>query len=151
MTREEILKMEAGREMDILIAVEIMKWREVFDELKNPYWETDFHYNHDESQSLFRVSRTPGTPGKNWETDKNDWVERWSPSTDISAAWEVVEKMIGDGYNFSAAQSAANGHHPHAIFTNAKDEEDRDNEWQFEDTFPLAICRAALLAVMETE
>lgn len=116
MTREEILNMPAGREMDVLIAEKLNLFLDIKESTQGDYF-------HEDKALYFRPF-----------------------STDIAAAWEVVEKMIRDGHNFVASQSSEKGRRPHVIFTNAKDEEDR-NEWQYEDSFPLAICRAALLAV----
>jgi hypothetical protein len=97
MTREEILNMPAGREMDALIAEKVI----------DP-----------------------------------DWVKlkNLCPhySTDIAAAWELVEKMKyftlyrGDGY----WECEYSGQYLESIDA---------------ETAPLAICRAALLAVIESD
>jgi hypothetical protein len=58
-------------------------------------------------------------------------------STDISAAWEVVEKMQGDFWKLEFI-----GGSYRARFINSK-----LHQWEL--TAPLAICRAALLTVLE--
>jgi hypothetical protein len=115
MTREEILSMEAGRELDALVAVEVMGW----------------HNDHE-------------VPYYDWVQESNEVIhisKRWSPSSDIGAAWEVVEKMIANGwwntdigFGSGIVVSFDDGSTTHQAKA---------------DTAPLAICRAALLAVME--
>lgn len=55
-------------------------------------------------------------------------------SSDITAAWEVVEKMEGEWFNLSAASPKG----WYAAFGSP------DNESTYGDTAPLAICLAAL-------
>jgi len=67
--------------------------------------------------------------------------EGWSPSTSISAAWEVVEKIRSCGYGFSMSDySPSTGWH--ATFHDKAARLDGEDG----DTVPLAICRAALKA-----
>jgi hypothetical protein len=104
MTRDEILKMEAGREMDALVAEKIF----------NGQW---LYKNIPENLPKFSAS--------------------------ISAAWEVVERLIK--------------HNPLSL--DYLVDENNVLGWQanfrmgynvaFAPTAPLAICRAALLAVMK--
>jgi hypothetical protein len=113
MTRDEILSMEAGREMDALVA------RELFGGIKE-YWDYGFT------------------------------VPNYSVS--IGAAWEVVEKMHERGYYFCCAR---NGKGATDASGNLDDSWYVDTgciiELENQPTLPLAICRAALLAVMEDE
>lgn len=117
MTRDEILKMGAGREMDALVAEKVMGWSV---EEATGYWLDDEQYIAYSSPLDF--------------------------STSIDDAWKVVEKMqdidlyilIADGY-----------HHVgwHIELCNKFGEtlaNIRDCE-----TVSLAICRAALLVVMD--
>lgn len=114
MTREEILKMEAGPEMDRLVAEKVMRF--VFEDL--PLTDED--------------KPEPRT----------FWIGPPMPySTNIKAAWMVVEKMHDSGWFFSITR-----------YSNCTD------PWNAEfgsvlprvhaPTAPLAICRAALLAVL---
>jgi hypothetical protein len=122
MTRDEILKMEAGREMDALI-----------------HW-------------LFFI------------TNKDDGYSHWKENTqliiyyysiDIAAAWKVVEKVTDvdsetnkfriDKLEWAGPWQAMFVDEYYNI-TNGKEGKCFD---VIADTAPLAICRAALLAVME--
>jgi hypothetical protein len=88
--------------------------------------------------------------------NQEDYAERWKDgkivirhlphySTDIKAAWEVVEKFHKDGYdpcvNFGSTFHVDEWH---ACFYKGGHYYDA-----YADTAPLAICRAALLAVSE--
>lgn len=65
MTRDEILNMPAGREINRLVAKEVMKW------------------SHDPEVPYYDVVKEDGTI--------EHVTIRWAPSEDIYAAWEVVE------------------------------------------------------------
>lgn len=108
LTRESILAMEAGSELDELIAVQVM--------------------------------------GR--EDNRTDWGKKvFSPSTDISAAWEVVDQMNGP-YGF--------------LLQRLGDYFDEGEEWEgWEASFggqsdrliqartaPEAICKCALLSTL---
>jgi hypothetical protein len=100
MTRDEILNMPAGREIDSLIAVRVI----------DPEWEKV-------------LSACP------------------KYSTDIAAAWEVVDKMRK---SFWVASLVADTNLWRVTFythTHRKTHE------AINESAPLAICRAALLAV----
>lgn len=106
MTRDEILNMPAGREMDSLVAKYIMKVsdaREVF------FFSTDIYVA--------------------WEVVKKIMSEYWfsinTPCDSRSGMWEVDFMSLRDKSPF--------------------------NYISYGDTAPLAICRAALLAVMEND
>lgn len=66
-------------------------------------------------------------------------LEQWHPSTDIAHAWEVVERVRG-GIGFSIQRCEMLGWL--CWFRSASDNVARA------DTAPLAICRAALLALI---
>lgn len=111
----------AGRELDALVAEKVMGWRRLPD---TPEWGVPPDYT------------TGGALG-------------WRPySTDIAAAWEVVEKLREgwlevnlDCTAFNCANTVrccvtkqGQQHPPFPLYADAK-------------TAPLAICRAALRAV----
>ena len=135
MTREEIQNMSAGREMDALIAEKIFGWS----------WNGNF---------LLPPSDHPASVNHwcaEWDDDgRPHWLPNYS--TDLTTAWEVVEK-IGEwrGFEFLMRRYCMS-----------------EKQWQagwFEDGYDgyetrvsaeselpaLSICRAALLAVMEAE
>lgn len=132
MTRDEILKMEAGDRMNIIIAKTIMKWHS--HAYRDEWLDSDGKY----------MSPISGDMENNG----------WEPSTDMGAAWDVVEKMI------------ANGFIPD-ITTCSFVPERIDMRWECElidinakvyspilglgSTAAVAICRSALLAVMEKD
>jgi len=115
MTRGEILRMEAGPELDRLVAEQIMGWSE---------------------GKHFKV-------GDFGVVKLGEVIDIWSPSSDIAAAWEVVKElydrelgieMYGEKKFPWEAEILIPGGRPVSVQA---------------ETLPLAICRAALLAVME--
>ena len=122
MTKDEILNMEAGREMDALIAEKVMGWD------VHPHRT---HYINRDAKNEHPYFVICGD---------------FEPSTDIAAAWQVVEKM---------SSRKDWDEHPVCIVRNYafKDMwtvELRDYDFDATaETAPLAICRAALLAAME--
>jgi hypothetical protein len=132
MTRDEILNMPAGREMDKLIAIEIFKLPEIeLDDANCPYCGEEMWHGQYRARC----------------TNCNEW--RYSPykeySSEIADAWEVVEKMQGDWWKmeFLTGIHVAEFEKP-----NMKCEDQTYHEAQA-DTMPLAICRAALLTTLE--
>jgi hypothetical protein len=115
MTRD-ILNMPAGREMDELVAERVMGW--TLEEVTDPIMhETFMNYVDTETgRGMYRP-------------------EEWLPSTDIAAAWEVVEKMQG-GLRFELRRI------PSGFWAYFGEEMSAEA-----NTAPLAISRAALLAV----
>jgi len=129
MTRDEILAMEAGRELDALVAVEVMEW-------------TRYPNKH----GLTVMSR-PGAMPHHAQIDQHP-----NFSTDIAATWEVVEYMgpIPFSLRFQPADAWRTGDgevYCHAHWTCWFE----GSVWAEAPTAPLAICRAALLAAMEME
>ena len=122
MNRKEILEMPAGREMDALIAEKVIGWR--IDEL------TAY------SPSGSSCARHP----------KGDWWLNYY-STNMDAAWEIVEKFVSKGYGVHVYR------HGDWNDKNGKRYWQSYMDFRFPivdaDTAPLAICRAALLAVMD--
>ena len=68
--------MEAGRELDALVAEKVMGWHRVHDGLNERWADVNGYGAY--------VNRGDGTPPPGMF---------WSPSTDIAAAWQVVEHM----------------------------------------------------------
>lgn len=128
MNAKEISNMPAGRIMDGLIAEKIFKFGDIqeFD------------------------SELSGRTFSGWIDDKNKSIIRpefWQPSESIESAWEVLQEFGKLGYLWQL-QNQENG---------------RANGYQFAlfigevvhrgyaETAPLAICRAALLAVVPAQ
>jgi hypothetical protein len=114
LTREQIESMPAGREMDALVAQHVMGWRPHFR-------NTAFYVSADHAESL--MGRPLATVGK------------WHPSTDIAAAWEVVDQQQG-GLRFELRRRPDGG-----FWCSFGEEMSAEAE-----SAPLAICRAALLS-----
>lgn len=126
-TREEILNMPAGREMDALIATKVMGWK--VDDL----------------------TATSPTGSSNSRIPHGDeWLEYYS--TDMTTAWLVVEKLMHDGFIWKSNGNEACGNLIYS-FSFAKNDDGYEDYFQTydsgitENNLPLAICRAALLAV----
>ena len=115
MTRDEILNMEAGREMDALIAEKVMGLR------------------------VIRADWEPHNRGIKFDDFGNY-------SQDIAAAWEVVEKLrltITPNHCYPVVKARW------CVDTELKGKNDI---WLVgAETAPLAICKAALLAVIVME
>ena len=122
MTRDEILNMPAGREMDALIE--------------------NIIYKHSPYQDGLGI----------WRVEINDETGRVLPkyTTSIAAAWEVVDEMIkGKGHHFAIQMNESCGNSVgHLSFCEVLDSGEFGirNIVTIENDAPLAICRAALLA-----
>lgn len=114
MTRDEILTMEAGRELDALM------WMALHGQ--EPNILVCRHVDSDYQPHAGYPSGHISPPHY---------------STDIAAAWEVIEKFPG----------ASMRHTGKFWFCDLWQD---DYEYSQAETAPLAICRAALLVVMET-
>ena len=116
--------MEAGREMDALVAEKIFNW---------------IH-----SGRFFLPPSDPPATKDNWaaiyaEKGRPNWLPYYS--TSISAAWEVVEKME----RFQITQ------YPKGKYYAGAGDPDEEG-WEFDaeaPTAPLAICRVALMTMDE--
>jgi len=124
MKKEEILKMEAGRELDILILKTIWGVKKIH------YWEWD----KDKSKPQYIPSNKP------WRTHQIDARSVPSFSNEIYPAFLIVEKLDGC---LHLKQHGKKGIWE-ALFCEAGPEHEASGK-----TAPLAICRAALLAVSE--
>ena len=118
----DIDEMPAGREMDALIAEKVMGW-----EIWNCQWS-------DKKTELLICNAID-----------------FEPSTDIAAAWEVVEKIKDtnmDSYKYGANSFELSRNRPmqpsrlYACRFNSN-----NNGYSYAETASLAICRAALKAV----
>jgi hypothetical protein len=141
MTREEILKLDANPETDALVAVMVMGWQRMS-------WEKAY-------KQIGRKTLTPywHSSDGTWMAlvDDNDDVEcpqnGWHPTVDISASCEVMEKFASQGYGV------------HVYRHGDWNDKDGKRYWQAymdfsypkadADTISLAICRAALLAILD--
>ena len=134
LTREEIMNMKPGRELDALAAEKVMGWRKK----TFPGGGGGFTAWVDENEKVMKLISNSTMSETCYRCDY------FRPSTDIAAAWEVVEKMSEQWPQYQLA----------------KIEDGWSVMWGFDGygwpeatgkTAPEAICKAALLAVMDGE
>ncbi len=147
--------MEAGRELDALIAEKVMGWR-WFRFLNKCYLipprntETGFDPAH--VLSHWDGEGKEGTPDLEWTTLSsypNFRLRHYS--TDIAAAWEVVEKVQANGWTFHVDDVGFNNGIEgkwRVLLTEA--ETGDKHVFADGDTAPHAICLAALKAMSAT-
>jgi hypothetical protein len=134
MTRDEILNMPAGREMDALVS------KIIFESVPCGNWAIQRYY----PEEWIRIDDSCN--------HKNCHPLNFVPlySSNISAAWEVVEKMHSKG-----AEIEVIAHYDGSYFcvmAHAIPDGAGSVDWganAIESNAPLAICRAALLAIIE--
>lgn len=124
-------ELKAGPKLNELVAQKVMKWhrsaKEPWDDFESEYW-----VDEDDCFMAYADNHKEG----------EQWTLCWSPSTDIAAAWTVVEKLRLHVIPFGTNQWAA---------ANRRDEQGWYSDilvWA--DTAPLAICLAAIEIVEAT-
>lgn len=123
MTKDEIMYMPAGRGVDVLIAENVMEWKKV------PSTDDPAGWCWLAPHGSTRASTTESIP-------------RFT--TDISAAWDVVEKLKENGvYVILCVLENDYQCELDKIKVN-----ERAYDSAIAETAPLAICRAALLATL---
>ena len=144
---DNVDKMEAGRELDALVAEKVMGWKWPDDRCPICGWK--YEVSVDKGCVPDNCSLRPAPEIR--ECDKYG-----AYSTDIAAAWKVVEKLVNSGWCVGllfddnghwalatdGTQNVPLGDGPEDIATTFFIEKEL---WC--DTAPLAICRAALKAV----
>jgi|SRR3990167_6605526 len=129
-------EMEAGRELDALVAEKVMGWHLV----------TDYDYTPPEDQWHNAAGFAAVAAGNKLIDGKT--LRGWSPSTDIAAAWDLFVKLAAPPHRFYLSYDAEDGELPASwdVF--------EGSDWFLvasADTAPLAICRAALKALSSQE
>jgi hypothetical protein len=127
MNREQILAMKPGPELNALVAEKVMGWKTNW--LKTDWWE-EINPNTHHHKGL---------------------VKDFNPSEDMSAAWEVVEKMKQKYFCEIAMSETEDGNwHWMARFILVLTEPYTVKTFRVvSPTAPEAICKAALWAVTE--
>ena len=124
MNTPDIDTLPAGPELDALIAEKVMGWE----------WNI----------------RNGQCYAEHWCSNAADCWPEWSPSTDITAAWEVVEKLRNwpnGHYWLSLSQIAGVRGEWRSGFSYGGMAVNHSPKFVVADTAPLAICRAALKAI----
>lgn len=137
----DIENMPAGEELDKLICEKLDGWRWVKNSKNANGWACN---------GLCGENCSKEEEFKKWNQDNkkfNGWVSPSTPhfSTDIAAAWEVVEKVRELG--FDAIVVMHQDRIPYCQFVKPIDEDNIEEYLGTAETAPLAICRAALKAV----
>lgn len=134
MTKDEILNMEAGEQIDTLIAEKVMGWHRVHDEKWRDQWhDSGGRYQHP-------ISRYDG-----YEDQEDFHTICWHPSESILWTWELIEKMP-DNLELKLEQVKLSDSWVAGFYT------PDDVVYQASaNSAELAICRAALLTVLERE
>lgn len=135
MTKEEILNMKPGRELDILIAEKVFGWKRI----EGPHYDYNGPCEYgdvlippemSEDEAFAMMPPKGKVPLWYFVTEKY--------STDISAAWEIIEK-------FPRFEIEKNSEGIWCVLM--------DEKWNrfvgYGETAPEAICKAALLAKMK--
>lgn len=138
-TYSEIEEMEAGPKIDELVAKHVMGWK------KNKYnwWVTP---ELDEKEYIHAAP------------DGNNFID-WHPSTEIKDAWLVVTELSRRGWYFIIQTSnpfdvtfhTVIRDSRHGTFSPEGTEDLSIVECGFSESAPLAICRAALMAIKTLE
>jgi len=144
MTKEEILAMEAGEELDKLVA----------EAMGEPMPE----YIPENALDLQLAGSPIKSPKGNWlclcNYDEGD-IPTWRPlpySSDISAAWQVVNKMFELGYAMSLLHLSSEFYPEYWYCDFRPKDSNKPPEYEWVDhqmTAPGAICKAALLTRLD--
>ncbi len=132
LTREMILAMPAGREMDALVAERAMKIKVRFIPPFAGWTANTLDYCYDQSIPEIGIMKHGGPIPKF--------------STEIAAAWQVVEKLQAMGHWVVINTTCDIGLYDIEVRRNGRSSL---AEVVIFEPAPLAICRAALLATLE--
>lgn len=124
LTHDTILAMEAGPELDALVGETVMEW-ELLDRV-HAGWGT-------------------GPPVFGTNDPERPTIQGWSPSTDIAAAWEVVDKCLSNGWHMKIWPSKGQHWHVDAHCPKRGPVAGSPCVGTWATAVPLAICRTALL------
>lgn len=119
----------SDRELDALVAEKVMGWKKAPNGAWMSYEKDAFGNGGWKSHAT-------------WKANASVSAVRFTPSTDIAAAWQVVEKMKERQWNFTIADLVKNKWR--AEFGGSRKHK---QTWEDADTAPRAICLAALKAV----
>jgi hypothetical protein len=125
-SKEEVMRLLAGREIDLLVAERVMGWQVETDEAKLK--KLGDYFSRDEARVWWR------NPEGGWHCDPPGY------SSDIKEGWKVVERMETKGKSLSLFQGSKGNRI-------AFDKPDAAAPaYIVEKSLLLAICKAALIA-----
>jgi len=94
-------------------------------------------------------------PDKQYYVEPGEWTDIFNPSSDISDAWMLVEKMLEKGWQARVTSRPDSIEHPWGCcfveVSNAKPKQDLLRCCSFTKTAPAAITLAAIAAVEKAE
>lgn len=141
LTAEQIDKMEVGRELDALIAEHVMGWYRWDDQSGNDYDGPEDRWFFTANEPNWLAVYDPNGDGN---------VDLFfAPSREMGDTWRVVKHISHlrpEGYNLHLIHYAYN--RTYACFNNRGFQDDTTGEGDGENSTQLAICRAALKAVL---
>jgi len=124
-SRKEVAQLSAGREMDTLVAEQVMGWQKETDEAELK--RLDKYFSYREGRIWWRK------PEGGW------YYEPSAFSSDLTAAWQVVERMNSRGLTLFLFQSLEG---IHVAFDESRAV---DPDYIIKKSVARAICEAALL------
>lgn len=125
-SKEEIMRLQPGRETDLLVAEQVMGWQIETDEAK--LQKLSGYFSRDKGRRWWR------SPEGGWHCDPPGY------SSDIKEGWKVVEQMSTNGKSLSLFQGSKGNRI-------AFDKPDASAPaYIVEKRLLLAICKAALMA-----
>jgi len=130
MTRDEVLAMKPGRELDALVAEKVMGWRKK----TFPGGGGGFTAWVDENEKVMKLISNSTMSETCYRCDY------FRPSTDTAAVWEVEEEI--DKRNLRVAYCQA-------LQIVIRSQKDYVTTFDYVHASPADRCKAALLAVME--
>jgi hypothetical protein len=117
-----------SREIDAEVAEKVMGWKN-----RHEYYEHNITRFEDSNGKFYYIGDKAGSP--------------WSPSTDIAAAFQVVEKMEDRGFFFELSNTSID---PEKTYRASFFKNDEPIS-KYAESLQLAICLAALTATKESK
>lgn len=138
LTREKVLAMEAGRELDALVVEKVMGYK--FVQEGSTLWKDDAPFPFVIYDEEFGYCL--------YEKYEDGWpFTTFNPSADISAAWAVHTEINKRGWGMCLLDRYSHG--PSRPFEyGCQLGKDGVTHVGYGETAPLAICRAALLTTL---
>jgi hypothetical protein len=151
-TREQIEQMPAGPQMDLLIATEIFKARKPAPEQTEIIKAACYQFTHYGDVRFIETLLIEPLPQPNRDTGL-DWafLQPYQYSTRIDAAWQLVEKVRARYGSVRIEEGDGDVIWTCRIATEVAPSHWRELAETFGETAPLAICRAALVACLESK
>lgn len=129
MTQEEILAMEPGESLDSLVAEKVMGWKWIRPENNAQFIQTSYAFNHEDGVAYLY----------------------FHPSSEISAAWEVEERIIAIAKEINPSVMNLCNFYIEKLRMVIIESNTFCTPFMLVHATPEQRCKAALLAVMDKE